>query len=84
MIEELRAQPPRLIIQDKVATKEVEVQGRIGDRVEILFNMYKKRADGLAKRLAQDMLYYYAMYMKYERLSREQSKLNLPKDRKSL
>lgn len=65
--------PPRIVIQDKLITKEVEIPSRIGARADKLFDIYKRNSDKLATRLAQDMLYYHAQAMKYEKLSKLQS-----------
>ena len=67
---ELKAMPPRIVFQDKTMTKEIEIPSRIGERADKLFNIYKKKADALAKRLAQDMLYYYGLFRKYEKLAK--------------
>lgn len=66
--------PPKIVFQDKLITKKVEIPSRIGDRADKLFDIYKKNADKLALRLAQDMVFYYGQTKKYERLSKEQSK----------
>lgn len=73
LIAELRALPPKVITQDKIITKTVDVPTRIGDRAEKLFNIYKKNADDLARRLAQDMLYYYGLYQKWYKLAQQKS-----------
>lgn len=75
LIAELKAMPPRIVIQDKLVTKEVEIPSRIGDRADKLFDIYKRHADELAKRLAQDMVYYYSLFRKYERLAKQQRRL---------
>lgn len=62
--------PPRIVFQDKIITKEVEIPSRIGERADKLFNIYKKNADQLSKRLAQDMLFYYGLFRKYEKLAK--------------
>lgn len=69
--------PPKIVIKDKHITKEVEIPSRIGDRADKLFDIYKKNADQLALRLAQDMVYYYGQAKKFERLSKEQSMSHL-------
>lgn len=71
LIAELKSMPPRIVIQDKLITKEVEIPSRIGERADKLFDIYKRHADELAKRLAQDMLYYYGLFRKYERLAKQ-------------
>jgi plasmid stabilization system protein ParE len=83
LVAELKAMPPRIVIQDKHITKEVEVPSRIGDRAEKLFNIYKRHADELARRLAQDMLYYYGLFRKYERLAKEKRRIISSKVKKS-
>lgn len=69
--------PPKIVIQDKHITKEVEIPSRIGERADRLFDIYKRKCDEQSKRLAQDMLYYYAQFRKYERLAKEKRKLSL-------
>lgn len=71
LIAELKAMPPKVVTQEKIVTKRVEVNGRIGDRVERIMDMYKEKQDQLAKRLGQDMLYYHGLYEKYKRLAQE-------------
>lgn len=75
LIAELKSMPPRIVIQDKLITKEIEIPSRIGDRADKLFDIYKRHADELAKRLAQDMLYYYGLFRKYERLAKLQRRV---------
>jgi hypothetical protein len=69
-VAELKAMPPTIVFQDKIMTKEIEIPSRIGERADKLFNIYKKNADELSKRLAQDMLYYYGLFRKYEKLAK--------------
>lgn len=70
----MKSMPPKIVVQDRIMNKEIEIPSRIGDRAEKLFDIYKKNADQLALRLAQDMLYYHGLFRKFERLSKEKSK----------
>ena len=71
-IAQLKNLPPKTITKEVYKTQQVIQPTRIGDQVDRLFDMYKKNNDLMAKRLAQDMLYYYKMYMKYFRLAQKQ------------
>lgn len=75
MVAELRAMPPKIVYQERKVEIIQEVPSRIGDKVDRLMDMYKANYDNLAKRLAQDMLYYYRLYRKFERLANIQSRI---------
>lgn len=71
LIAELRAMPPRVVLQDKIVTRDVIRPTKIGERVDRLFDIYKKNHDQMALRLAQDMVYYYGQFRKFEKLAKE-------------
>ena len=64
----------RLRLADTDLIVEVEKGGKLGPAAEKLFDMYKRNNDGMTKRLAQDMLYYYSLFRKYYTLSMQRRK----------
>jgi hypothetical protein len=72
LIADLRSMPPKVVYQDKIITKEIELPGKIGDRADRLLEMQGKHMQELQKRLAQDMLYYYAQSEKWKKLANQQ------------
>ena len=71
IIAELKARPPKIIEKEKIVVKKVDKPVRIGNRLEKLMDMYKKKWDRLNKRLAQDVLYYYRLAKHFQRLSKQ-------------
>lgn len=74
LIAELKAAPPRIVVQDKIVTKEIIRNFRIGPRVERIMQMYEQKQQDLQRRLAQDMLFYHAKAKYWERKAQEQSR----------
>jgi hypothetical protein len=74
LLNELRSRPVQVEYKEKRVVVEVEKGGRLGDSAEKLFDMYKRNNDAMAKRLAQDMLYYYSLFRKYYKLSMQRRK----------
>lgn len=71
LISELKARPPEKVIMEKIVTKEVTKNSRIGEPLDILMTRYKARCDEEKKRLALNMLYYYRLFNHYRKLSLE-------------
>ena len=71
MLRELKARPPKNVEKEVVLRKLAPVNVSLGPRAEILMDMYKKKADKLAKTLGMNMLYYYRLFKYYFRLSQQ-------------
>ena len=75
MVAELKAAPPRIVVQEKIVTKEIIRNFRIGSRVERIMEMYEQRQQEMQRRLAQDMIFYHAKAKYWEKRAQEQSNL---------
>jgi hypothetical protein len=76
LIAELKAAPPRIVVQEKIVTKEIVRNFRIGSRVERIMEMYEQKQHEIQRRLAQNMLFYHAKAKYWEKRAQEQS--NIP------
>lgn len=56
---------------EKIVTKEVVRNSRIGDALDILMSRYKAVCDEQSRRLALNMLYYYRLFNHYRKLALE-------------
>ena len=65
----MRSLPPKTVYQERKVEIVQEVPSKIGDRADRLMDIYASNHSKLSKRLAQDMLYYYRLYKKFERLA---------------
>ena len=74
LLNELRSRPVQVEFREKQVIVEVEKGGKLGPAAEKLFDLYKRNNDGMSKRLAQDMLYYYSLFRKYYTLSMQRRK----------
>jgi hypothetical protein len=71
LISQLKSRPPEKVVMEKIVTKEVVRNSRIGEPLDILMTRYKARCDEQNKRLALNMLYYYRLFNHYRKLALE-------------